>query len=101
VIFVLTGYPGFKHSHLEQYPIDKVYHFILFLVLGVLEYRTVRTLYFFLLGVSVVLGAELQQLVIPGRTFELLDIIAGFVGLLFSYFVFTGYRKIKHAVSKT
>ncbi len=101
VIFVLTGYPALKTPHLDEYPVDKVYHFVLFLILGGLEFRIMKTLYFFALGVSVILFAELQQIFIPGRAFELLDIIAGFVGLCFAYFMFTGYRKIKHEVSKT
>ena len=101
VIFVLTGYPALKTPQYDQYPLDKVYHFVLFLILGMLEYRVMKTLYFFVLGVSVVLVAELQQIIIPGREFEILDIIAGFIGLCFAYFVFTGYRKIKHALPKT
>jgi VanZ family protein len=101
VIFVLTGYPGLQTPHLEKYPIDKVYHFILFLVLGMLEYRTLRTSYFFIVGGIVVLFAECQQIFIPGRAFELLDIVAGFIGLCFAYIVFKGYGKIRHAVSKT
>ena len=101
VILVLTGYPTLKTPHIDQYPLDKAYHFVLFLILGVLEYRVMKTLYFFVLGVSVVLVAELQQILIPGRTFEILDIIAGFIGLCSAYFIFTGYRKIKHAVPKT
>ena len=100
VIMVLTGYPGLTHAPLKDYPLDKVYHFILFLILGILEYRLLRTPYFFLVGISIVLIAELQQLFIPGREFELLDILAGMVGLCFSYILFAGYRKIKHAISK-
>lgn len=101
VIFVLMGYPGLSTPHLDKYPMDKVYHFILFLVLGILEYRIVRTSYFFLIGITVVLVAELQQLIIPGRAFEFLDIIAGLVGLCFAYLLFRGYKRVKHAVSKT
>ncbi|UCC11663.1 MAG: VanZ family protein [candidate division WOR-3 bacterium] len=101
VIFVLTGYPALQTSHLDKYWIDKVYHFVLFLILGGLEFRIMKTLYFFTLGVSVILIAEFQQILIPGRTFELLDIIAGLVGLCFAYFIFTGYRKIKHEVPET
>jgi len=100
VIFVVTGYPGLQTPHLEKYPLDKFYHFILFFVLGIFEYRTVRTSYFFIVGVPVVLIAEFQQIFIPGRAFEFMDIAAGFIGLCFAYFVFKGYGKIKHAVSK-
>ncbi len=101
VIFVLTGYPGLQTPHLDKYPIDKVYHFVLFLILGGLEFRIMKTLYFFAIGIPVILIAELQQILIPGRTFEVMDIIAGLVGLCFAYFILTGYRKIKHEVSKT
>ena len=101
VIFVLTGYPALKTPHLDQYPVDKLYHFALFLILGVLEFRIMKTLYVFVLGVSVILVAELQQIFIPGRAFEVLDIIAGFTGLCAAYLILTGYRKIKHALPKT
>lgn len=101
LIFVLTGLPGLETPHLAACPMDKVYHFILFLVLGILGYRTVRTLYFFMLGSFVIALAELQQLAIPGRSFELMDMVAGLIGLCFAYTMFKGYRIVKHAVSKT
>jgi len=101
VIFVLTGYPTLRVPTIKDLPIDKLYHFILFFVLGILEYRLLKTYLFFAIGCSVALLAEFQQILIPGRGFELLDIGFGFLGLLVSYMIFRSRSAIRNAVSKT
>ena len=88
IIFVLTGYPKLEVPELKQFPLDKLYHFIVFFVMGLLASKLMRAKGFFILGIVVVLMAELQQLVIPGREFEPLDIVAGILALIVSYFVF-------------
>lgn len=88
IIFVLTGYPRLEVPKLRQFPVDKVYHFIVFFIMGLLAARLMRAKGFFLLGITVVLLAELQQLVIPGREFEPFDIAAGILALIVSYFIF-------------
>jgi VanZ family protein len=101
VIFVLTGYPHLGVPKIQDIPIDKVYHFVLFFILGLLEYRLFKTGIYFAVGCSIAILAEVQQIFIPGRGFEILDILAGLTGLVISYILF--YRRIfkKHAVSKT
>ena len=101
VIFVATGYPGLETPRIKDVAIDKVYHFVAFLLLGILELRILRTSMFFLVGVSVVILAELQQLIIPGREFELLDIVAGLGGLLAVFIYSKGRELVKHGLSKT
>ncbi len=85
VILIVMGYPSLEAPHFANAPFDKVYHFAVFFILGVLEYRLFHARVFFLLGCVVVIIGEVEQLVSPGRSFELLDIAAGALGLLGSY----------------
>jgi VanZ family protein len=87
IILVLTGYPTLETPRIKEFPIDKLYHFIIFCILGALEMGLLKTRQFFMLGCGVVLVAEIQQVFIPGREFEILDIVAGIIGLVVSYFV--------------
>jgi len=87
VIFVLTGYPKLEVPKMKDLPLDKLYHFVVFFIMGFLAVRLLHVKGFFLLGTIVVLLAEFQQLVIPGREFEVLDIFAGVLALIVSYFV--------------
>ena len=88
IIFVLTGYPRLEVPQLKEFPLDKLYHFVVFFVMGLLASKLMRARGFFILGIIVVSLAELQQLVIPGREFEPLDIGAGILALIVSYFAF-------------
>jgi VanZ family protein len=101
IIFVLTGYPGLGTPHINEFPIDKIYHVILFFILGIIEHKTVKTVIFFVLGVTIILIAEFQQLAIPSRAFEIWDIVAGVIGLCIAYVVFNGRNMIRNALSKT
>ena len=100
-IFILTGYPGLRVPTLKVFPIDKLYHFILFFVLGILEYRLLKTAVFFIIGCSVVILAEMQQILIPGRGFEILDILFGLIGLSLSFLIFHQRGLLRNATSKT
>jgi VanZ family protein len=44
--------------------------------------------------------AEAQQLFIPGRDFEILDIFAGILGLVVVYFIFKMKRSVGNDLSK-
>jgi VanZ family protein len=88
IIMVLTGYPTLETPKIREFPIDKLYHFIIFFILGALELGLLKTRHFFLLGCGVVVVAEVQQIFIPGREFEILDIIAGLLGLIVIYLLF-------------
>ena len=101
VIFILTGYPSLRVPTLKHFPIDKLYHFVLFFILGLLEYRLLKTALFFTIGCSVVIIAEIQQLFISGREFEILDILFGIIGLIASYLIFHRRSLIRNAISKT
>jgi VanZ family protein len=101
VIFVVTGYPGLKTPRIKDIAIDKVYHFIAFVLLGIFELRILKTTKFFLIGVTVAILAEVQQLIIPGREFEILDIIAGMIGLLAVFLFSKGREFVRNGLSKT
>ncbi|MBN2621591.1 VanZ family protein [candidate division WOR-3 bacterium] len=100
-IFVLTGYPGLKAPRFTDFPIDKAYHFIAFVLLGIFEIRLVKNSMYFLIGCNVAILAELQQLLIPGRDFEYLDIVAGMCGLCVVFAAYKGRKMVRHDVSKT
>lgn len=102
VVFVLTGYPSLESPKIIEFPIDKAYHFMIFFILGLLAVRIFRLKgYLIFCGVAVIL-AEMQQLWIPGRDFELLDIIAGISGFVAAYIVYSiaRGRRARHALSK-
>ncbi len=88
IIFVLTGFPMLEVPKLHEIPIDKLYHFIVFFVMGLLAARLLSVTGYIIVGMVVVLLAEFQQLVIPGRDFELMDIVAGIIALAVSFFIF-------------
>ncbi|KPJ74172.1 hypothetical protein AMJ52_01535 [candidate division TA06 bacterium DG_78] len=87
IILALTGYPTLETPKIKEVPIDKLYHFVIFGILGILEIGLLKTRQFFMLGCGVVVVAEVQQVFIPGREFEILDIVAGLLGLIVIYFV--------------
>ncbi len=101
IIFVLTGYPSLKVPCIKDTPLDKFYHVAIFFILGILEYPILKKMRFFLLGGGIVLFAELQQLILPGRKFEIFDIGAGIFGLFVAYLVLNWRSIIKNAIPKT
>jgi VanZ family protein len=101
IILILTGYPSIKTPHIDEFPLDKFYHFVLFFIFGILAFRVVHMYFLFMLGIGVALIAELQQLVIPGREFELLDIGTGILGLLVSVAIYKVRSVYKHEIPKT
>ncbi len=92
VIFVLTGFPSLESPKIKEFPIDKFYHYLLFFVYGLLAIRNMNIMVYFLSGLIVIIVAEVQQIYIPGRDFEILDMIAGAFGLL-SIFLIDFLRK--------
>ena len=80
-IFLLTGYPSISLPPIKGFPFDKIAHAVIFLIMGLIQRPLLRFRSYCLLGLAVVLVAEFQQLFIPGRTFELGDILAGLVGI--------------------
>lgn len=99
IIFVLTGYPKLEVPKMKSMHLDKIYHFAAFFIMGFLAARLLSVRGFFMVGIIVLVLAEFQQLVIPGRLFEFSDIAAGGVGLVTSYFIFR-QRGAKIHVSK-
>jgi VanZ family protein len=87
IIFVLTGYPKLEVPKMKGLHLDKLYHFVVFFIMGFLAARLLSVRGFFLLGLVVLFLAEFQQLVIPGREFEISDILAGGIAIVVSYFV--------------
>lgn len=88
VIFALTGFPMLEAPEVDNVPVDKLYHFLVFFVMGVLGTDLIDARVFLSIGTGVVLLAECQQLFIPGRRFEWLDMIAGAAGFFVSFMVF-------------
>jgi len=87
IIFVLTGYPKLEVPKMKNLHLDKLYHFVVFFIMGFLAARLLSIRGFFMLGIIVLFLAEFQQLLIPGREFEIFDILAGGTALVVSYFV--------------
>ncbi len=87
VIFFLTGYPALEAPKLKDFPIDKFYHFLLFFIYGVFGLKILNSWLYFLSGGIIIVIAEVQQIFIPGRDFEPLDMVAGAIGLLIFYFI--------------
>lgn len=87
VIFFLTGYPSLETPKIKELPLDKFYHFLLFFIYGLFGFRVLGAGVYFLSGVIIVITAEVQQIFIPGRDFEFLDMIAGIIGLLCFYLI--------------
>lgn len=101
VVLVLTGYPSLETPKIKEFPVDKIYHFAAFLILGMLARRVLRTGAFFAFCGAAVIVAEIQQIFIPGRDFELLDIVAGAAGFAAVFAVGRlRRRKINHELSK-
>jgi VanZ family protein len=99
IIFVLTGYPKLEVPKMKNLHLDKLYHFVVFFIMGFLAARLLSIRGFFMLGIIVLLLAEFQQLLIPGREFEIFDILAGGTGLVVSYF-FCRQRGVRTDVSE-
>ncbi len=91
-IFVLTGYPGLDAPQIDDFPIDKLYHFMAFFILAFLERPILKPIPFILLGIGIALAAEAQQLIIPGREWDLMDIAAGIAGLMTGFLIFKKRR---------
>ena len=85
--------------------LDKVVHFILFFIQSILITNTmyeysdrnnriilIASIIFLLLFGLII---EIQQIYLPYRTFEIMDLIANFVGVLFGSFVVIYFRKNK------
>jgi len=88
VIFILTGLPGLESPKIREFPIDKFYHFLLFFIYGILGIRLMPLVFYFSSGLLIVVSAEVQQIFIPGRSFEIPDMVSGAVGLIVVYLIY-------------
>ena len=95
-----------KESSTISFPfLDKVVHFILFFIQSILitntlyEYsdRNNRIILIASIILLLLFGLiiEIQQIYLPYRTFEIMDLIANFLGVLFGSFVVIYFRKNK------
>jgi VanZ family protein len=101
VILFLTAYPTIPTPRIKSFPVDKVAHIALFLIFGILARPILKPRMYFLLGGVLIVIAEFQQLLIPGRDFEIMDMIAGAVGLAAYYLISLPKRSLKNGLSKT
>ncbi len=88
VIFMLTGFPSLESPKIKEFPIDKFEHFLLFFIYGLIAIRTLNTAVYFISGILIVVTAEVQQIFIPGRDFEFLDMVAGLIGLITIFIIY-------------
>ena len=75
---------------------DKIHHFLSYFltsIFGFLAYSDKKFLKIFLFLLSLGFFLVLFQLWIPNRYFELLDIVANFSGVLFSFLIFIVLQK--------
>ena len=75
---------------------DKIHHFLLYFLtsaFGFLAYSDKKFLKLFLFLLSLGFFLELFQLWIPNRYFELLDLVANFLGVLSSFLIFAVLQK--------
>jgi VanZ family protein len=100
VILFLTGYPSIPMPTVKQFPIDKFYHFLIFFIFGFIARPVLKPVKYFGLGLGLVIVAEFQQLLIPGRDFEILDMAAGCVGLIAFFVLSLPKRSMKNDLSK-
>ena len=105
VVYLLIIYSP-KFGLPTSFPfLDKVVHLILFFIQSIFitntiyEYRNrnnrilliVSIIFLLLLGVII----EIQQIYLPYRTFEIMDLISNFVGVLCGSFFIIYFRKYK------
>jgi VanZ family protein len=100
VILFLTACPSLPEPRIKSFPVDKVAHFILFFIFGIVARPVLKPLKYFGLGAALILIAELQQLFIPNRDFEIMDMIAGAIGLAVYFLVSRPKRSLKNDLSK-
>ena len=95
-----------KESSTISFPfLDKVVHFILFFIQSILitntlyEYSDRNNRIILIASIILILLfgliIEIQQIYLPYRTFEIMDLIANFLGVLFGSFVVIYFRKNK------
>lgn len=83
--------PFAKHPHF-----DKIVHLAMYFIhasIGFLSFPQRKISY--AASFSLAICTELIQFFLPYRSFELLDIISNFLGILFSGFLFTKISKIR------
>ena len=110
VIFVLSSIPGSQLPEIEYNLSDKIAHFIIFGVLGLLLARGLsvssidfwRENYVFgsiLIGITYGLFDELHQYFVPSRKTDFWDWAADAVGILIGGFLYVLYRKTRERLT--
>jgi VanZ family protein len=98
LIIAITSYPKLETPDIGFDAQDKLYHFIIYFVFGVLLMRAFTQARYdslipalkksAMIGVVFAVFDELHQLLIPGRQGDVLDAIADICGILGSIFLF-------------
>jgi VanZ family protein len=85
------------------FSVDKVVHFFLFVVLGYLLVRSFKPdkrhwsrLILYAVMICVIFGLimETVQIIVPGRTYNMVDLVADGTGAAFGCLVFVGLTKL-------
>jgi VanZ family protein len=100
IILFLTAYPSLPTPRIKTFPIDKVYHFALFFIFGLFARPFLKPIKYFGIGIALILVAECQQLFIPGREFEIMDMVAGLIGLAAFFIITLLKRRWRNGLSK-
>lgn len=101
LIFIISNQENIKLPEIGFDLIDKFLHFFAYLIFGLTIFwaifnlyseKNTRTkfVYLLIIGTIYALTDELHQSYIPGRTFDIFDIVADILGICASYLVF-GY----------
>ena len=98
VIFTLTSIPKLQSPLDDSLNIDKLAHFIVYMIFAYLFMKMFDTKQYiqklkklYVLAVFIPIFDELHQIPIPGRSFSYYDILADFLG----FFIVIIYFKIK------
>lgn len=84
MIFTISSIPGSRVPILGITGIDKIVHFVEYIILSILVFRSVNTRKLWLIPVLLLFALvdELHQKFIPGRDVEIIDLGVNFVGIL-------------------
>ena len=100
VIFILSSIPDLPSPKLEIKFHDKIAHFFIYAILGLLisraflnqhrfpRWRKSHTLIALILGVLYGISDEYHQLYVPGRSADVLDVVADSLGVIAGVIIF-------------
>jgi len=102
IIFTLTSYPKLTTGAPDIVGIDKVAHFVMYLIFALLYMRMRKDVnpksqlrYLLFLSIIVPIVDELHQIPISGRSFSFWDIVADLMGFVAVFCLYRFLKKVK------